>query len=118
VPDGKGDGLPVSLVKKSQTKKLGAKSAAKQGEETKEDDSMDSSSSEDNQVAEQRFVQPLSTDPLKQEHIDAVGGPGQLLCFLQVYDMKPVFGVRWRISNIYVSRFGGSCGYMRQRTLH
>jgi hypothetical protein len=85
--------VSVSLEEKSQTKKLGAKSTAQHGEETKEDDSMDSSSSEDNQEAEQRFVQPLSTDPLKQEHIEAVGGPGQLLCFLQVYDMKPVFGV-------------------------
>ena len=93
MPDGKGEGIAVSLVKKSQATKFGAKRTAQQAKETKEDDSIESSSSEDNQEAEQRFVQPLSTDPLKQEHIEAVGGPGQLLCFLQVYDMKPVFGV-------------------------
>ncbi len=89
MPDGKRDGLGVSMGTKSQTTKLGAKRSAQQREETKADESVDSSSSEDNEVAEQRFVQPLSTDPLKQDHIDAVGGPGQLLCFLQVYDMKP-----------------------------
>jgi hypothetical protein len=107
VPDGKGGAVSVSLEQKSQTKNLGAKSTAQQGEETQEDDSMDSSSCEDSQEAEQRVVQPLSTDPLKQEHIDAVGGPGQLLCFLQVYDMKPVFGVIAK--DVDKARIFGTC---------
>jgi hypothetical protein len=109
VPDGKGGAVSItsSLEQKSQTKNLGAKSTSQQGEETKEEDSMDSSSSEDSQESEQRFVQPLSTDPLKQEHIDAVGGPGQLLCFLQVYDNEPVLGVPAK--DVDKARIFGTC---------
>ncbi len=52
MPDGKRGPVSVSREQKSQTKILGANSTEQQGEETKEDDSMDSSSSEDSQVAE------------------------------------------------------------------
>ena len=93
MPHGKQGEVPHSLEHQSQTKKKGTKSTPTQVEETKEDDAEDSSSSDSSLESLHRFVEPPPTDPMKQQYIDAVGGPGQLLCFLQVYDNEPVFGI-------------------------
>ena len=99
--------MPHSLEHQSQTKKKGTRSTTKHVVETKEHDGDDSSSSDSSQESVHRFVEPPPTDPMKQEYIDAVGGPGQLFCFLQVYDNEPVFGIL--ASEVHEARILGSC---------
>jgi hypothetical protein len=52
-------------------------------------------------------VEPLPSDALKQAHIDAVGMPGQLLCFLRLFDGEPVFGIL--ANDVDDARLFGTC---------
>jgi hypothetical protein len=90
-----------------QRKDKEAKIEAKEGKQTKEDDSIETSSSDDDQDSSHRFVEPLSTDADKQAYIDGIGLPGQLLCFLRVYNGEPVFGIL--ASDVDEARLFGSC---------
>ena len=67
----------------------------------------ESSSSDDDEDSPHRFVEPLLTDPDKQAHIDAVGQPGQLLCFLRVCNGQPVFGIL--ANDVDEARIFGTC---------
>ena len=57
-------------------------------------DSENSSSSNDDSDDESAaYVLPLSSNEEKRNYIHSVGMPGQLMCFLRVYDGEPVFGI-------------------------
>jgi hypothetical protein len=92
-PDVTTGDVSAGPVKQSQTKDKEAEIASKEGEQTQANDSQKCSSSDDDDDFSHGFVKPLPSDVAKQAYIDAVGMPGQLLCFLRVYNGEPVFGI-------------------------
>ncbi len=84
-----------------------AENVLKAFNETKANDSQDSSSTEGDDAFTHAFVEPLPSDALKQAYIDAVGMPGQLLCFLRLFNGEPVFGIL--ASDVDDGRLFGTC---------
>jgi hypothetical protein len=75
--------------------------------QTKANDFQDSSSTEDDDAFTHAFVEPLPSDAFKEAYIDAVGMPGQLLCFLRLFNGEPVFGIL--ASDVDDARLFGTC---------
>jgi hypothetical protein len=101
--------IPPMYTSTSQGAEQGqeAENATKALKHTKANDSQDFSSSEDDDDFTHAFVEPLPADANKQAYIDAVGMPGQLLCFLRLYNGEPVFGIL--ASDVDEARLFGTC---------
>jgi hypothetical protein len=106
-PDVTAGDVSVGPGKQSQTKDKEAEIPLKEVEQTKANDSKESSSNDDDDDSSHGFVEPLPSDEAKQAYIDTVGVPGQLLCFLRVYNGEPVFGIL--ASDVDETRLFGTC---------